>query len=180
MVDDELGETVCGLGECLHAQDNCVKGQPVQCDPMRGATVEICDGLDNDCDGEVDEDGVCEVPMCPPGSTELCDDGDPCTYGDQCDGEGNCTGTRHSSCLPEGDQDLMVAEDSMELQMPETDAPGAEEVNPSAERVDPSGGCHHHDGSGPWWMIASVLFLLVALRVWRPRGRTGHRLGGRE
>ena len=36
--------------------------------------VEVCDGADNDCDGQTDEDGA----------TPLCDDGNPCTPGDAC------------------------------------------------------------------------------------------------
>ena len=55
-VDDGLGETVCGLGQCLHAQQNCVDGALVECDPMLGTEPEIEDGIDNDCDGLVDED----------------------------------------------------------------------------------------------------------------------------
>ncbi|MGM5482166.1 MAG: putative metal-binding motif-containing protein, partial [Nanobdellota archaeon] len=46
---------------------------------------EICDGLDNDCDGDVDEDGVCSV--CTPGETETrqCGESDVgvCKYGNQ-------------------------------------------------------------------------------------------------
>ena len=55
-IDEGLGQTTCGIGECEHTVDNCANGQVQICDPMEGAVEEICgDGLDNDCDGEVDE-----------------------------------------------------------------------------------------------------------------------------
>ena len=58
-IDEELGTTTCGLGPCEHAVDSCVDGQAQLCDPMEGAIAEICDGADNDCDGEADEEAVC-------------------------------------------------------------------------------------------------------------------------
>ena len=54
-VDEDLGTTVCGLGNCLHTVQNCADGKTTQCDPLEGATPETCDAKDNDCDGEVDE-----------------------------------------------------------------------------------------------------------------------------
>ncbi len=57
-VDDELGTTTCGLGECEHTIDNCAGGEEQLCDPLEGATDEVCDQLDNDCDGEIDEEGA--------------------------------------------------------------------------------------------------------------------------
>jgi len=54
--DDGLGQTTCGLGECDHIIDNCVGGVMQICDPFEGASAEICDNKDNDCDGRTDED----------------------------------------------------------------------------------------------------------------------------
>ena len=53
---EELGSTTCGEGVCQHSQANCIDGQPQPCDPLAGAGDEACDGKDNDCDGQSDED----------------------------------------------------------------------------------------------------------------------------
>ncbi len=47
LVDEGLGQTTCGLGFCQHTVDNCIAGVPQTCDPYQGATVEVCDGVDN-------------------------------------------------------------------------------------------------------------------------------------
>ena len=83
LVDEELGTTVCGEGECLHTVANCLGGQPQECDPMAGAGVEVCDGLDNNCEGQVDEGlgavecgvGQCAhlQPYCQDGKVVPCD-----------------------------------------------------------------------------------------------------------
>ena len=53
-VDNDLGGTTCGEGNCGHTIANCQDGVPQFCNPFEGTGPEACDGLDNDCDGNVD------------------------------------------------------------------------------------------------------------------------------
>jgi hypothetical protein len=80
--DEALGETTCGLGVCKHTVQSCAGGKSQQCDPQEGSGAESCDGKDNDCDGQVDEDlgestcgkGECEntVQNCAAGKGQFC------------------------------------------------------------------------------------------------------------
>ena len=82
-IDDELGELACGKGECFHSIPFCINGTPQECDPLKGAVPETCDGLDNDCDGQTDEEqgwtscgkGICFhlAPDCVDGQFTQCD-----------------------------------------------------------------------------------------------------------
>jgi len=80
---EELGTSTCGLGECEHTVDNCKDGVPQVCNPLEGAQAETCDGLDNNCNGDEDENlgtttcglGECEhtVDNCKDGVPQTCD-----------------------------------------------------------------------------------------------------------
>ena len=55
--DEDLGFLACGIGACFHTVPACVGGTPQICDPTEGVDLEECNGADDDCDGQVDEDG---------------------------------------------------------------------------------------------------------------------------
>ena len=55
-IDDGLGTVTCGDGPCQVTVQSCVDGGAVICQPdMSKATAEICDGIDNNCNGQIDE-----------------------------------------------------------------------------------------------------------------------------
>ena len=56
VVDDVVGEAAtCGVGECARKAILCDHGFPGTCTPGT-PTAEVCNGKDDDCDGQTDED----------------------------------------------------------------------------------------------------------------------------
>jgi hypothetical protein len=51
---EDLGQTTCGVGVCLHSVPNCLGGFPQSCNPLEGALADDLpdpDYLDTNCDG---------------------------------------------------------------------------------------------------------------------------------
>ena len=60
-VDEDMGQYTCGVGECINTVEVCVEGVYQQCVrlPKPEQAEESCnDGLDNDCDGFIDNDDL--------------------------------------------------------------------------------------------------------------------------
>ncbi|MEL6342340.1 MAG: MopE-related protein [Myxococcota bacterium] len=68
--DDEIGVGVCEDGVQICQEDGTYSACMQQVLPM----AEVCDGKDNDCDGDVDEGLVCD---CTPGTQRQCFPGHP-------------------------------------------------------------------------------------------------------
>ncbi|TMB19732.1 MAG: hypothetical protein E6J59_11080, partial [Deltaproteobacteria bacterium] len=81
---------------------------------IQRANAEVCDGVDNNCDGQIDEGGsaLCDdgnpcngaetcggAAGCQPGTPPSCDDGNACTV-DGCDPQSGCTHDPIPGCVP--------------------------------------------------------------------------------
>jgi hypothetical protein len=104
--DEDYVELSCGLGACLTGStaSSCSGGVETACDPGDpvAASDTTCDGVDDDCDGDVDEEYVivCSGDF---GGLVGCVDGEPEVV--PCNDTVGCT---IDSCNPDGNGDLVL------------------------------------------------------------------------
>jgi len=132
-------------------------GQALECQETPGeGTLEVCNGLDDDCDGETDEGfgdivcglGACQVsvPACLDGAPQRCTPGAP----------------------PEPDRELSC-EDGLD-----NDCDGASDEEDAADCGEGGSGCSLAAGRGPSSappaLLGALLVGLAILALRRPRG----------
>ena len=98
---ESLGTTTCGVGACQRTVPRCVGGMPQACTPGP-PSAEVCNGIDDDCNGEADDGlgtttcgvGACQrtVVECVNGVPQTCTPGTPTpevcnAIDDDCNGE---------------------------------------------------------------------------------------------
>ncbi len=154
--DDQNGEPIslemANTGQCLPGILTCLGGELV-CLDGRGPTVEICDWLDNDCDGEGDETAECPGEnLCVEGKcAEPCGSGEfPCPGGlvcvkDYCVSPGSGTGGAGSGDGGAGNGDAGASTGATGTGA--TDG-GNTSGEPGGSPPDGSGGRAGHVGTG--------------------------------
>jgi hypothetical protein len=103
------GTQTCGVGQCARTIDKCSNGAPQTCTPGQ-PSAEVCDGVDNDCDGLTDaadpdlvivncdnQKGVCAgakkpASLCQAGTWKACTDANYSAY------SANYQAGRETSC----------------------------------------------------------------------------------
>jgi len=133
-VDEALGTTTCGLGICEHTIDNCTEGIGQDCDPLEGSQYEICNGMDDSCDGNTDEgyldtdiDGIADCLEADDDGDGVPDDLDNCPKIENEDQADFDLDTIGDVCDPDDDNDLVGDEDDCQ--------PFNNDIHPGADEV---------------------------------------------
>jgi len=91
----DRGQTTCGTGACERTVQNCVDGISQSCTPGT-PTAEVCNGIDDDCNGTIDGPGS-EVSCSRANATPACSGG-VCVIASCNAGFGDCDGINANGC----------------------------------------------------------------------------------
>ena len=72
--NDAAGFITCGVGACERTVQMCVNGQQQTCTPGEPSP-EVCNGIDDNCDGQVDEGNPGGGAPCTTGLPDECSAG---------------------------------------------------------------------------------------------------------
>ncbi len=173
-IDDpiELGHERCGAGKCVNTGPACRQGKPSACEP-RAASAETCNGVDDNCDGTVDEACVCRD-----GDEKPCYAGPRQTIGvGACvEGKRRCTAGEWTTCQEQVtpgieycnqiDDDCDGETDEQCIPLPDSGTDGGVVTAPDAGDVtgEEPGGCSCAAGAGgagalPFFALAFGLLM---------------------
>ena len=188
LVDNDCGcengavET-CGSDEgvCQPGTRTCVDHEWGECESGVFPSDEICNGFDDDCDGQVDEGALCDGDQ-----TCVCAGCvDPCTYG-ECGGDAPCV---RGYCLedhcPEGlmcDDGVCVPDDGTGDGNHASDASVYKDGGPGGDGLqtrDDSCSCRLDGQTQPGLPLLGALMLGLMFICTRRTGRTGRSRGPR-
>ncbi len=127
------------------------------CDDDTGDTVEVCDGVDNDCDGDTDEDGVCDADDEPDVSPDEVAETSPDASTD-----GTVDDPADDTVMPDGGSDVPGDGDFDVSGDTETDPGDGDETGGPSGQASSGCGCHLASSSAP---TAGILLLGLALAL---------------